>query len=664
MKQLNRIGAYVWPYRRRLILSVFCALMVSVLWSMNLSITLPVVRLLFDSDSLHASVDKDIASRKQEIEDYSTKLEALDEEQLSQTARIQRKLNEASQSLLINQWIKDTVLPWVPREKFRTIVVILMVVVLATILKGLFSYSQELLVGSFVHSAANDIRANAFDSAMRLDYQSLDGLGTATLTSRLTNDVTELGTGLRMVAVQLVREPFKAGCCILVALILNWRLTLGGMVVLPMIGVVFYRSSRILRNTARHMMETMSSIYQSLEETFNSTRVVLAFNGQPHHAQRLRDANQQYYAQSMNLIRISALIRPVTELLGIVAFMLVLIPGAYMVLNRTDSIVGIRLASGVLGIDELTTLYVLLAGVLDPVRKLSGVFPQFKRSLAASDRIFEVIDQQTRVPETLTPVMQPSHCREIVFENVSFRYRDSGAEPTDSPLTLQKVSLCIPYGQVVAVVGGNGSGKSTLLSLLPRLIDPLRGSVRIDGTDIRDLSLADLRQQIGVVTQDTILFDESIADNVRYSSPEASAGEVENAILQAHANDFVSLLPQGLNTKVGMRGQKLSGGQKQRIALARAILKSPAILVLDEATSAIDAESEVLIYSVLKKFSQGRTVFIVTHVINSTFLDLIDRVLVLDKGQVLADGTHEELLHCCPEYTRLVQPNSQPRQAA
>jgi len=213
-------------------------------------------------------------------------------------------------------------------------------------------------------------------------------------------------------------------------------------------------------------------------------------------------------------------------------------------------------------------------------------------------------------------------------------------------------------------VGGNGSGKSTLLSLLPRLADPIKGSVRIDGTDIRELSFADLRQQIGIVTQDTILFDESIADNVRYSCPDATPAEVENAILQAHASDFVSLLPEGLNTKVGSRGQKLSGGQRQRIALARAILRNPSILILDEATSAIDAESEVLIYNVLKKFSEDRTVFIVTHVISSTFLDLIDRIIVLEKGRVLADGTHEELKQCCPEYTRLVQPDSQHRHAA
>jgi subfamily B ATP-binding cassette protein MsbA len=298
-----------------------------------------------------------------------------------------------------------------------------------------------------------------------------------------------------------------------------------------------------------------------------------------------------------------------------------------------------------------------MAGVLDPVRKLSSVFPVIKRSSAAAERIFSVADQMTHVPETETPVPAVTHAKHISFENISFRYESSDETFLDQPPTLHDATLKVNFGEVVAVVGGNGSGKSTMISLLPRLIDPAKGIVRIDGVDIRDLALKDLRKQIGLVTQDTMLFDDTIYNNVLYGNPQATATEIEAAIKQAHAADFISLLPQGLNTRVGAKGQKLSGGQKQRISLARAIVRNPSILILDEATSAIDAESEAVIYEVLREFSKGRTVFIISHVISQHFVDLIDRVVVLEAGQIIADGTHDDLIANSPEYARLVQPD-------
>lgn len=654
MHVLFRLGSYAVPYRRRILMSIGCALLVSVFWSMNLSITFPIVRVLFESGSLHETVNLEIEGLKEEIRGYRESISSTAESDVAEQARLQRKLNEASQTLLTRQWTTDLILPYVPEDKFKTILLILGMLVFATIVKGLFVYVQEVLVGSLVSAASNDIRADIFSNAMKLDCQTLSSLGTSNLTSRLTNDVGEMGLGLRLFGADIVREPLKAILCIIVALYINWRLTAVGILVLPLIGVLFSRSGKTLRKSSRQTLETMSSIYHCISETLDAVRIVLAFGRQDRHQQQLVDANTEYYNRSQKLVRVTALVRPVTELLGIVAFISILIPGAYMVLNETDQIAGIKLAARPLELAELATLYALLAGVLDPVRKLSGILPIMRRSMSAADRVFEVIDLKTMVPEPESPAILPRHCESIEFENVSFRYQSTGGA-NSHPLSLHDISLKVNFGEVVAIVGGNGSGKSTLTSLIPRLMDPTDGAVKVDGVDIAGVASKDLRDQIGIVTQDTMLFDDTVYNNILYGNPDADTHMVEEAIRMSHAAEFILTLPEGMNTRVGAKGQRLSGGQKQRISLARAILRNPSILILDEATSAIDAESENLIYKALREFSRGRTTFIITHVINQTFLDLIDRVVVLDRGRISAIGRHEDLLKTTPDYSRLLQ---------
>jgi ABC-type multidrug transport system fused ATPase/permease subunit len=299
-------------------------------------------------------------------------------------------------------------------------------------------------------------------------------------------------------------------------------------------------------------------------------------------------------------------------------------------------------------------LYALLAAIADPVRKLSSVFTRIQASFSAADRIFAYIDREPTVRLNPDGPPLPRHGRDIEFRNVCFSYKPS--EPI-----LSGVSLTVRHGETVALVGKNGSGKTTLLSLLARFYDPDHGAIFIDGRDIRTANLRSLRRQIGIVSQETFLFDMSILKNIAYARPHARPEEIEAAARQAHAHDFIQSLPQGYDTQVGEAGHALSGGQRQRIALARAFLTNPSILILDEFTSQADSVAEMELHRILEEFRQNRTLFVITHRLNT--LEIADRIVVLDEGRVAATGTHAELLHGSPLYQSLYEAHARRRVA-
>jgi len=309
-------------------------------------------------------------------------------------------------------------------------------------------------------------------------------------------------------------------------------------------------------------------------------------------------------------------------------------------------VLGIRMSSRPLSLGSLMLFYGLLAGIADPARKLSSIFTGLQRASAAADRIYERLDRQPKVVDAKHPVTLPRHQKELSFHRVAFGYRP------DQPV-LKDINLRIPFGQSIALVGHNGCGKSTLASLILRFYDPTSGTVRLDGVSLRDLRQRQLRSQIALVSQETVLFDDTIFNNIRYGSPWATREDVIEAAKQAHAHRFIETeLPDGYDTQVGTMGGRLSGGQRQRIALARAILRDPAILILDEATSQIDLESEQAIQTVLEKFMCGRTTVIITH--RTSVLSLADQVALMDSGSIVDIGSHDELMARCKAYRRLI----------
>jgi subfamily B ATP-binding cassette protein MsbA len=651
----SRLLPYAWKYRRQLALSVVLASVVAVLWGLNLSVTFPLVKVLLEGQSLHEYVDGRIDELDVEIEKHEAWLQNLGEEQHQTTARVQQKLSSANRSLAVFTNVQKWILPHLSDDRFKTFAMLLGLLFVVALIKGVFSWTQEVLVGSVVQRCVMRIRKDAFRHILRLDTQTMNAAGGNDLLARLTNDSETLVNGLGVLSVRLIREPLKAAACVGFAFALNWRLTLLAVLVVPLLITAFQHYGGSLKRASRRRLESMSRMYKLLSETFAAFKVVTAFSSANRHRRQFHDENKVYYREYMKVVRVGALMSPTTELVGMVAVFMALLPAAYLVLGGGTSIWGIKLANAPLDVADLSVLYALLAGTLDPIRKLSGIFKHLKASAAACERIFGVMDIHTQVEDAESPRCLPDKLSSIRFENVGFSYQSRKNATKPSSPVLRDISLSVRKDEVVAVIGTNGSGKSTLINMLPRFFDATEGSVLFDEIDIRNVRLRDLRNRIGLVTQETLLFDTTIYNNILYGRTDATDEEVRQAAEQAHVTQFLGQFPDGFDTIVGEHGQTLSGGQRQRIALARAILCDPEILILDEATSAIDHHSEQLIHRALQKFCQGRTVFIISHVLSQTFVDLVTRVIVLDDGVVIGDGTHDDLIGSCDRYRSLCQ---------
>lgn len=674
IQSFSRLFPYVWPYRGRLVLSSIFAVMVACLWGANLSVTFPVAQVLVEGN-IEQSINKRIEQSRIDLDKYTyrvgeaeKKLQSkgldhdLEVQLLSDLSKQQRLQAKASQQLHWWEWCKTNVAPWIPSDTFSSLAVIFGLLFVATLFKGIFVYLQDTLVGSVVELSIMDIRKDCFRKCLKQDYQTLSLEGTPGLMSKFTNDMTVMAAGLSLLGGKVIREPLKAIACLCGAFYVNWQLTLLSMLTVPVMAFIFNRFGKLLKRASHKMMESMTRIYQELEQTFDAIKVVTAFGQERQHRRRFHLENKLYYKKAMKIVRIDSLTSPVTEQLGMAAALLAVLPCTYLLLNEATSIWGIKLASVPPDLPTLATLYSLLAGIIDPVRKLSSIYTKLKRSSAATERVFAMYDRESHIGDPKSPQALPQHKQEIEFRQISFAYQTLEGESRDNALT--NVNLKVPFGTVIAVLGENGSGKSTLVNLLPRYYDPREGQVLIDGVDICDVRLKDLRSQIGVVTQDTLLFPGTLKENIAYGNPKATDAEIELAAQQAGVFDFIESLEDGLETKLGSKGSGLSGGQRQRIALARAMVRDPRIMILDEATSAIDGQSEQMIQKSLKKYAPGRTIFMITHKITPTLLDLIDTIAVMDRGRLIALGDHDQLQQTCPVYQQMLKSQYQQKAAA
>ncbi len=566
----------------------------------------------------------------------------------SRRQTLENERAKAARWLARYQWAQPRVNRYLPDEGFQTLVLLLGVVMTGVTLKGLFLFLQEVLVADVMQLTLFDLRNHFYRRTMALDLSSFGDQGSAELISRFTNDMDSVGQGLNTLFSKVIREPLRVVSCLSIAVYLNWRLTFLALVLVPVSAMTAKRAGQIMKRAVRRSLESMSTIYKILQESFQGIVVVKAYTMERRERRRFFLETKSLYKKSVRVATIDALSDPVLELLALTTVTIALLAGSYLVLNDTIFLsVGrfkLQLASQRMAIEDLLALYAVLAGIADPVRKMANVHSRIQRAAAAADRICALMDRQPQVANKEGAVRLPRHRHSVEFDQVVFGYHEG--EPI-----LRGINLTVRHGEMIALVGANGCGKSTLMNLLPRFWEVQSGAIRIDGHDLRDVKLRSLREQIGMVIQETILFEDTIANNIAYGFRGATREDIIAASKRSYAHQFITALPNGYETLIGERGLGLSGGQRQRIALARAILRDPAILILDEATSAVDIQDEALIRKAIEEFARHRTTFLITHSLGS--LQFADRIVLMNAGRIEAVGTDSELRRTSPIYRRL-----------
>ncbi|MFD2609503.1 ABC transporter ATP-binding protein [Deinococcus taklimakanensis] len=494
-------------------------------------------------------------------------------------------------------------------------------------LSSLFGAAQSYLLARVGAGVVADLRGALFGHLLSLSPRFFGEHRTGDLTSRLTADVGTVQAVTSTALAQLAAQTVSLVGAVLLLVSTSPRLSLLTLAVIPLVIGTAVTIGRQIRVVSRQVQDAVAGASASAEEAISGVRVVQSFTAERAEAARYGAGVQASFRAALLRARWQALMGGVMSFLTFGALALVLWFG------------GRQVMAGDLTPGKLVTFLIYALQVGGTVAGLTGIFNQFQEALGASGRIFELLDERSDLPEPARPAPLTRAQGRVTFEHVTFGY---GAEKEEAAPALQDVNVDVPAGQIVALVGPSGAGKTTLVGLIPRFWDVTGGTLRVDGQDVRAYALRDLRAQVGLVPQETLLFSGSVRDNILYGRPGAAPAEVEAAARAANAHEFISAFPQGYDTVVGERGVKLSGGQRQRVAIARAILKDPRILILDEATSALDNESEALVQAALDRLMQGRTTFVIAHRLST--IQGAHRILVMDAGRIVQDGTHAELM--------------------
>lgn len=532
-------------------------------------------------------------------------------------------------------------LPWIIKDMIDDVLMskdmVMLNLIAAGILvvmftRGVFYYGQSYLVSYVGQRVIIDVRSVLFRKFQRMPLSYYDKQQTGTVMSYITNDVAVMQSAIVDNLIELVTEGSILIGSLAMMIYLDWKLSLLTLMTIPLVGFAMKIFGRKLKRSSTVIQERVAEITSLLQESISAIRVVKSFVRESYEIKRFEEQNWRNFQAAMKNVKLSSLLTPTVEFLAAIAVTFIVWFGGYEVVNE------------VITAGELVAFLTYAVNLANPVKRLSRVYAAIQKAMAAADRVFDIMDLDEKITDVPGAKPLPPIKGKVEFKDITFSYKEG--QPA-----LQHISLKAEPGQMIALVGPSGSGKSTIANLIPRFYDVDSGVITIDDHDIRQVTADSLREQIGLVPQETMLFSTSVMENIRYGRLEATDEEVIEAAKAANAEEFIKELPEGYDTKLGERGLNLSGGQRQRLAIARAILKNPRVLILDEATSALDTESEKIVQDALDKLMVGRTSFVIAHRLSTIFN--ADQIFVVENGHLREHGTHEELLAAGGLYSNL-----------
>lgn len=532
-------------------------------------------------------------------------------------------------------------LPWIIKDMIDDVLMskdmVMLNLIAAGILvvmftRGVFYYGQSYLVSYVGQRVIIDVRSVLFRKFQRMPLSYYDKQQTGTVMSYITNDVAVMQSAIVDNLIELVTEGSILIGSLAMMIYLDWKLSLLTLMTIPLVGFAMKIFGRKLKRSSTVIQERVAEITSLLQESISAIRVVKSFVRESYEIKRFEEQNWRNFQAAMKNVKLSSLLTPTVEFLAAIAVTFIVWFGGYEVVNE------------VITAGELVAFLTYAVNLANPVKRLSRVYAAIQKAMAAADRVFDIMDLDEKITDVPGAKPLPPIKGKVEFKDITFSYKEG--QPA-----LQHISLKADPGQMIALVGPSGSGKSTIANLIPRFYDVDSGVITIDDHDIRQVTADSLREQIGLVPQETMLFSTSVMENIRYGRLEATDEEVIEAAKAANAEEFIKELPEGYDTKLGERGLNLSGGQRQRLAIARAILKNPRVLILDEATSALDTESEKIVQDALDNLMVGRTSFVIAHRLSTIFN--ADQIFVVENGHLREHGTHEELLAAGGLYSNL-----------